>query len=164
VYAIRTILYPTDFSATAAAAFPVACALARQHQARLLVLHVYPPPVCHGEVVARRQPDCYEDDLWCLLERYQAPDPVPVEYRLAEGDAAAEIVHLAREEECDLIVLGTHGRRGLTRVVLGSVAEKVLRCAPCPVLSVKAMPPVAPAAAARATTLQGSVSGPGRTS
>jgi nucleotide-binding universal stress UspA family protein len=66
------------------------------------------------------------------------PDPeVQVERRLEQGDAATEIVRVAQETHCDLIVIGTHGRTGLSRVLMGSVAEKVLRQAPCPVLAVK---------------------------
>jgi nucleotide-binding universal stress UspA family protein/CBS domain-containing protein len=134
----RTILHPTDFSQTAGAAFRTACSVARKDNARLIVLHVYPPPICHGEVVARRQPDSYEDDLWRLLGQYQMPDAaVPVEHRLVEGDAATEILHLAQEEGCDLIVVGTQGRTGLSRLLLGSVAEQVVRRSPCPVLTVR---------------------------
>jgi nucleotide-binding universal stress UspA family protein len=62
---------------------------------------------------------------------------VQLEYRLGTGDPATEILRLAGETKCDLIVMGTHGRTGLTRLVLGSVAEEVLRQAPCPVLAVK---------------------------
>ena len=124
----RTILHPTDFSEAAEAAFRVACAVARKDDSRLIILHVYPPPICHGEVVARRQPDSYENDLWRLLEQYQAADgAVHVEHRLVEGDVADEIFRLAKEEGCDLIVMGTQGRTGLPRLLLGSVAEQVLR-------------------------------------
>jgi nucleotide-binding universal stress UspA family protein len=63
---------------------------------------------------------------------------VRVEHRLVAGDPGAEILRAAREEPCDLIVMGTHGRTGLGRVLLGSVAEQVVRRAPCPALTVKA--------------------------
>jgi nucleotide-binding universal stress UspA family protein len=133
---IRTILHPTDFSEPAEAAFSIASVLAREHGARVIVLHVYPPPAFHGEVVDRRHG--YEADLWHLLDRYQGTGPaVRVEHRLIEGRAAEEIVRLAEEEGCDLIVMGTHGRRGLARLLLGSVAEAVSRRAPCPVLTVR---------------------------
>jgi nucleotide-binding universal stress UspA family protein len=137
----RCILCPTDFSGPAARAFPLACALARDHGADVLVLHVYPPPVAHGEVVARRQPNGFHDELWRQLQSFQAPGgAVCVRHRLEEGDAAGEIVRVAEEGGCDLIVMGTHGRTGLRRLVMGSVAEEVLREAPCPVLTVKALP------------------------
>ena len=60
-----------------------------------------------------------------------------VEYHVRDGDAAAEILTLAQQSHCDLIVLGTHGRSGVSRLLMGSVAEAVLRKAPCPVLTVK---------------------------
>src|SRR5262249_52219519 len=110
--------------------------LARDHGARVILLHVYPPPISHGEVVARRQDNGYEEDLWQQLERWRSPYPeVPVEPRLAEGVAAAEILAAAREMNTDLIVMGTHGRTGLRRLLMGSVAEEVVRRASCPVLT-----------------------------
>ena len=135
---IRTVLHPTDFSEPAACAFALACALARDGGARLVVLHVDRPPVGHDAVLANRRPEEYEKPLWDLLRQLKAPDPqVHVEHRLAEGDPKAEILRVAREEGCDLIVLGTQGRTGLPRLVLGSVAESILRKAGCPVLTVK---------------------------
>jgi nucleotide-binding universal stress UspA family protein len=135
---IRTILYPTDFSHYSNAAFQLTCSLARDYGATVVVLHVSPPPVAHGEVVARRQPNGYRDELWQLLRRYQAPGlTATVRHRLEEGDPATEILRVARELNGDLIVLGTHGRTGLGRLLMGSVAEQVVRQAPCPVLTVK---------------------------
>jgi nucleotide-binding universal stress UspA family protein len=73
------------------------------------------------------------------LRQLQPSDPaLHVEYRLEEGFAATEILRLAEEAKADLIVMGTHGRTGLSRLVLGSVAEQVVRKARCPVLTVKA--------------------------
>jgi nucleotide-binding universal stress UspA family protein len=60
-----------------------------------------------------------------------------VERRLLAGDPAEAIIRLAQTEDVDMIVMGTHGRRGLTRLLMGSVAEAVVRAAPCPVLTVK---------------------------
>jgi nucleotide-binding universal stress UspA family protein len=135
---IKTILYPTDFSTRSEAAFFVACSLAGALKARLLILHVYPRPVCHGEVTARQQPNGFHELLWQDLAKIQSPDPsVDIEHRLEEGDASTEIVRMAQEVPCDLIVMGTHGRTGLPRLLMGSVAEKVLRTAPCPVLTAK---------------------------
>lgn len=133
---IRTILYPTDFSDTAAAAFPLAVALARDYGAKLIVLYVEPPPSSYGEVVARRQDTT--DGLWRLLQELQPPTPnVRVEHRLEEGDPAKVIVRVAEEEHADMIIMGTHGRTGLGRLFMGSVAEHVLRHASCLVLSVR---------------------------
>jgi nucleotide-binding universal stress UspA family protein len=138
---IRTILHPTDFSESAEAAFSVASMLAREHGARLIVLHVYPPPVCLAGGEAPRLGAKYEVDLWRLLDRYHAADPeARFEHCLIEGLPAEEIVRLAEKESCDLIVMGTHGRTGLLRLLMGSVADKVLREARCPVLTVRTPP------------------------
>jgi nucleotide-binding universal stress UspA family protein len=134
---LRTILCPIDLAEPCESAFQLACSLARDRGACVLVLYVYPPPSGHGEVVARRQPDGYEEDLWRSLGRYQAQVPEGVYHRLAEGEPAREILRVAREAAAELIVLGTHGRRGLPRLVMGSVAEQVVRTAPCPVLTIK---------------------------
>jgi nucleotide-binding universal stress UspA family protein len=143
MFPIRAILHPTDFSEASQAAFQLACTLARDHGARIIALHVVPPPVpvADLEIVYRDYVD-YEDELLARLHTSQPGGPeVPLEYRLETGDSATEILRVAREVPCDLIVMGTYGRTGLTRLVLGSVAEQILRKAPCPVLTVKALPP-----------------------
>jgi nucleotide-binding universal stress UspA family protein len=136
---IHTILHPTDFSEFAVNAYGLACSLARDFGARLIVLHVDPPPVCHGERVARRQED-YTETLWEEMHRVAPDQPkVSAEYQLLGGDVAAEILRTAREKDCDLIVMGTHGRTGLRRLLMGSVAERVMRQAPCPVVTVNGL-------------------------
>jgi nucleotide-binding universal stress UspA family protein len=138
MFEIRTVLHPTDFSERSARAFQLACSLARDHRARLIVLHVIPPPDSFGEAVARQQPDSYRAQICDHLYALRAPDSrVEIEYRLGDGDPHAEILRVAEESSCDLIVMGTHGRTGLGRLLMGSVAEQVLRQAPCPVLTVK---------------------------
>ncbi len=135
---IRTILHPTDFSPEADRAFQLACSLARDYAATLVVLHVFPLPISHGEVVARRQPNGVEEALWERLHAVKPPDPkVAVDHQLTEGDAATQVLRVARESGCDLIVMGTHGRTGLGRLLLGSVAEQVVRKANCAVLTVR---------------------------
>lgn len=137
MFPIHTILYPTDFSDLSMGAFPLACSLARDHGASVIVLHVYPPPLNHAEAIARDQPDGYEESLWTEIKKLKSDDAaVPVDYRIIEGFAADEIVRSAEENKADVIVMGTHGRGGLRRALMGSVAEKVLRHAPCPVLTV----------------------------
>ena len=80
-----------------------------------------------------------------LLESIRAPSfNVPIEHRLEEGDPTTEILRVAEEAKSDLIVMNTHGRTGVGRLVLGSVAEHVLRKAPCPVLIVRVTLPEAP--------------------
>jgi nucleotide-binding universal stress UspA family protein len=138
---IKTILHPTDFSELAGYGFQLACALARDYEARLIVCHVYqPPPVVYGEFgMAPPPPNDAPDSLRDRLGRVRpAGEEVDVQHYLLEGDAADEIVGLANDSQCDLIVMGTHGRTGLGRLLMGSVAEQVMRKAPCPVLTVKA--------------------------
>ena len=153
---IKTILHPTDFSEQAGYGFQMACALARDYGARLIVCHVYqPPPVVYGEFGAAPPPlDETPESLRERLARVRPPeDEVDVQHYLLEGDAAEEIVELARDSLCDLIVMGTHGRTGLGRLLMGSVAERVMRRAPCPVLTIKA--PSGAALAGMATAAPG---------
>jgi nucleotide-binding universal stress UspA family protein len=135
---VHTILFPTDFSENAQQAFPFACSLARDCGARVVVLYVTPPPLGHDELEAQRDPEEYYRPLWKALREMQAPDnDVRVEHRLEEGDASQRILEAAQEIPVGLIVMGTHGRTGLGRLLLGSVAEQVLRKAACPVLTVR---------------------------
>ena len=135
---LKSILFPTDFSDLSQHAFALACSLARDHSAKIIVLHVYPPPVNYGEIIARQQPESYEEVLWENLENIRSSDgSIEVEHHLVEGEAAKEIVRLATEMDCDMIVMGTHGRTGLGRLLMGSTAEAVVRRAPCPVLTLK---------------------------
>jgi nucleotide-binding universal stress UspA family protein len=147
MFPIHTILHPTDFSDRAGYAFRVACALARAGGARLVILHVAQPLWTLGGIqgVPPVPLEYGREGLEELLRRLQPPDPaVAVEHRLELGDPAAEILRAARECSCDLIVMGTHGRGGLGRLLMGSVAEAVVRQAPCPVLTVR-LPLPAPA-------------------
>lgn len=139
---MNTILYATDFSEASKSAFPLAYSLARDHGARLIVLHVVPAGTYEIANLAQlglgesaRQ---FEEDIQHDLQRLQPPDDsVPMEYKVAKGDPTTLIIEVAEQTACDLIVVGTHGRTGLSRVLMGSVAEHVLRSAPCPVLVVK---------------------------
>jgi nucleotide-binding universal stress UspA family protein len=139
VFAIRKILSPTDFSDEAAGAFRLACALARDHQAEVVVLHVMPPPLSEDEERARRLPDDYKQELWreYLLPLCASAPGTRVRPRLEEGSPVERILGVAKEEGCDLIVMGTHGRKGLRRLLMGSVAESVVRAAPCPVMTLR---------------------------
>lgn len=134
--ALRTILHPTDFSPLAHHAFQVACALAQDYKARLVLLHVHEPPITAEELATSESPEIPEYLLRALRE-FKSPSDVVVEQRLEVGPVAEGILCTAAETKCDLIVIGTHGRGGLGRVLLGSVAEAVLRKAPCMVLTVK---------------------------
>jgi universal stress protein A len=144
----RRILHPTDFSAHSDTALDMACSIARGTDAEVLILHVVPPPASHAEAVARRQDDSFWDEIQTRLHSVRPRDPaVAVSHLLEEGRPAIVILDAAQAYGCDLIVLGTHGRTGICRAVMGSVAEQVSRRATCPVLTVKAATQVPPAEA-----------------
>jgi nucleotide-binding universal stress UspA family protein len=136
---IRSILHPTDFSERSDYAYRLACSLARDYSARLLIVHVAPPAVgVYGDMILAPPPGVNYDEIKDKLLGLKGPDsPTRVEHRLEEGVPSEEILRVAKEAKCDLIVMGTHGRRGLSRLLMGSVAELVMRKAPCPVVTVK---------------------------
>jgi nucleotide-binding universal stress UspA family protein len=141
---VANILCPTDFSEFSERALRHAGDLARWYEAHLTVLHVVPifspieaMPVGVGPVPggAVRREAVHEE-----LERFIAPAKKrgsPVDYVVAEGSAVEQVLSHAEQLPADLIVMGAHGRSGFERFVLGSVTEKVLRKAPCPVLTVQ---------------------------
>lgn len=136
---IKKILVPVDFSSGSEAALNLATSLARDTGAKLLLMHVQitPLPVGGGEFMYV-EPSPPTDELRARLKNVLPKDPkIPVEHFLLTGDPADCIVKLAEDEKVDFIVLGTHGRRGLTRILMGSVAELVVRWAKCPVVTVK---------------------------
>ncbi len=125
---IATILYATDFSPLSEQAFQLACSLARDLGSRLIILHVAELPVvtASGEVLTTPLPGGIREALTDQLRRIQAADlKISIEHRLEEGNAPAEILRVARETKSDLIVMGTHGRTGVARLLMGSVAEQV---------------------------------------
>ncbi len=146
--AFTHILVPIDFSEFSARSLSHAAALARWYDARLTVLHVGPafdPLLAQGELglpiqgVNLPTPEKTVGEMQRWLDvGGMAPGAVPVA-RL--GDASTTIVEEAIRDNADLIVMGTHGRRGFKRFLLGSVTERVLREAPCPVLTVPARAP-----------------------
>jgi nucleotide-binding universal stress UspA family protein/quercetin dioxygenase-like cupin family protein len=154
--AIRTILHPTDFSENARYAFQTACAMARESQAKLILLHVMLPTVSpwqqHSPADPMQPAESQES-----LAKFPWPKPsdpqIRVEHRVAEGNAADEILRLSNLAPCELIVMGTHGRSGMGRFLTGSVAEEVLRKSVCPVLVVKI--PLRPAPDLEAETTAG---------
>jgi len=136
----RTILLATDFSPSADQAWQVASQLARATGARLIVLHVIPTEIAGYEAVLQGLPVAeYRRQAERAMSRYQAAD-LPVETRLVEGPPAETILRVAADTGADFIVLGSHGHGVLTRMLLGSVAEQVLRKAPGLVLVVKSLP------------------------
>jgi nucleotide-binding universal stress UspA family protein len=140
---IKVILHPTDFSPRSQHAFQLACMLARDTGVRLIVLHVQERPIIvyPGVPMAPTAPPPSEEDRQAVLNQLHTIRPpdatITVEHMLEEGDPATAILAVTEETDCDLIVMGTHGRSGLGRLLMGSVAEKVMRGATCPVLTVK---------------------------
>jgi nucleotide-binding universal stress UspA family protein len=135
----KKILFPTDFSHTGDAALAMATALARDSGATLLIVHVEEPPMAYGGgELYYGMPNPATADLEKMLHEVKPLDPdVPCEYRMITGDPASAVVRLAEEEEVDMIIMGTHGRTGLSRLLMGSVAEAIVRRAKCPVLTFK---------------------------
>lgn len=138
---VQNILVPTDFSDHSESAFHLACALARDYGGRLVVLHVMPAvavaPAASVELLSLSVGEIRQATERQLHEIRPSDPATPVEHRLEEGDPATAILKVAQEMHADLIVLGTHGRTGLTRLLMGSIAEHVIRNAGCPVLTVK---------------------------
>jgi universal stress protein A len=147
----RRILITTDFSETSLQAIPVAVEIASHFDAELLLVHVLPvdtptpwdiPPYADFGLASLPLPE-YEAQVRQEVERRLAMvaakqvHGVKVRGLVGRGDAAAEVNRMATSEKADLIVLATHGWTGWRHLVFGSVAEKVLREAPCPVLSVR---------------------------
>jgi nucleotide-binding universal stress UspA family protein len=141
---IRNILVATDFSPHADAALAYGADLAQRYAASLLIVHVYANPVLLvpdgiAPVIVPNLGDLIDqirDGLRKAEVRARELGAPTVETRLVEGTAWYEIVAAAKAGACDLVVMGTHGRSGLSHLVLGSVAEKVVRKAPCSVLAV----------------------------
>ncbi len=134
---MKKILLPTDYSAASAKALRYAISLARQSQAELLVVYVEPLPL--AGVVAQAFDASEEERESLAVQLAGGGDDAPLSYevRRLRGDPAHEIIELAAAEKADLIVMATSGRSGLRRMLMGSVAEAVVRGARCPVLTLK---------------------------
>jgi len=131
---IDRILFPTDGSESAEAARQHATYLADRHQARLFILHVEERDADWADVI-----DISEADVLANLHMDALTDgesgPRVEEHTMAHPSASEGILSYAAEQDIDLIVMGTNGRRGVERLVIGSVAEQVVRQAECPVLT-----------------------------
>ena len=143
---LRRILHPSDFSRASGAAFARAVAMAKADRAQLQLVHVLAPPVpIAGEGYI--SPKVYDDleassrafgqkHLSALAAKARKAG-VKAATLLLEGVAHEQIVRAAKSKKADLIVIGTHGRTGLAKFFLGSVASRVVAAAPCPVLTVR---------------------------
>ena len=147
---VHEVLFATDFSPSSEVAGTVASSFARALGARLHVLHVVQPPRVAKEVPG----------MAALATRLGKSFPVVT--AVVAGEPAREIVGYAAREGIDLVVVGTHGRTGVTRVLLGSVAEKVSRTAGCPVLTVPPRVRRTAEVRARAEVIGTEEVGPGR--
>lgn len=144
---VRSILLPTDFSDCANFALPYAAGIARATGASLLCVHVVEtvvPAVGYSGVseplpiadISEQLEESAEREMPRVAE-YEECAGLNVEEMIVHGDAATEIVRVARERRVDLIVVSSHGRTGLGRILFGSTAEAIVRHATCPVLVVK---------------------------
>jgi nucleotide-binding universal stress UspA family protein len=145
----KRILLPTDGSACSRQAMTYAFSLAQQYGAQVIALHVghhaWEQPLAPGaveagvDVIARIQHEDAAEEQRLLTEvtRAGAQGGVAVETRHMSGSPPRVIIQMAKEISADLVVMGTHGRTGISHVLLGSVAEEVVRRAPCPVLIVR---------------------------
>lgn len=143
--AFRRILHPSDFSPASAPAFRKAVQMARTSHARLLIVHVLPPVAQVPDVyiatrmhegLLRAQRAQGQKQLDRLVARARRAGVHASSLLLDFGVAHERIVRIARSTRSQLIVMGTHGRTGLARIMLGSVAERVVTTARCPVLTV----------------------------
>lgn len=143
---LKKILYPTDFSESSLAALPYATSFARSCKAKLVLMHVVNEQIfSEGLNLARvNPPEALGQELAAEAER-QLKMLIPLEDRegldsemvILHGMPFLEIIRYAKANDVDMIVIGTHGRSGMEHIIFGSTAEKVVRKAPCPVLSVK---------------------------
>jgi universal stress protein A len=141
---IHRILFPTDFSESARTAQRYAMALAEKFGAELHLIHVVPPFVPYSDVSApwvmpenevKYQVDAADQRLRREIDS-QWQEQHTAQFTAVSGFAVDEILQYAQNQDVDLIVLGTHGHSGLSRLLIGSVAEKLVRTATCPVLTV----------------------------
>jgi nucleotide-binding universal stress UspA family protein len=143
---IEKILFPTDFSEHSKHAFTYALSFAKEYGATLCMMHVVedvqylanaymfdvPMMPSFADMEQNRLKEMQE-----FIDREVADPDFKIEKIIRHGRPFIEIIHVAKEENADLIVIATHGRGGLEHALFGSVAEKVVRKAPCPVLSIR---------------------------
>ncbi len=134
---VERILCPIDFSAGSEAALAYASTLAKESGAELHLVYVYEETIAYTEGLGSYVPPA---DLEPDKERLKNTRPttdVPCRHEFIIGHPADALVDYATNNHIDLIVMGTHGRTGLSRLLMGSVAEAIVRRAPCPVLTMK---------------------------
>jgi len=140
---LKKILVPIDFSPHSEKALQWALSLADREDTSIILFHVIPQPPDEWHSQAGPAEKKVEDELRAGVERQQKKTGTGKSARIETlavwgGDPSSEICLLAKRQNVDLIVMGTHGRTGLSHILLGSVAEKVVHHAPCSVLTVRA--------------------------
>ncbi len=143
------ILAPVDFSKCSRSALNYAISLAHQLGAKLRIVHICEVPALVSPDLVVTIPDQPTQTIseWVrneadsgmaeFMAELAIPDGVEIETKLIAGDAPERIAKEATEYDADLIVMGTHGRKGMAHLIMGSVAERTLRIAPCPVLTIR---------------------------
>jgi len=135
----RNILYATDFSTAAANAIPYVKRIAKHYEAKVVALHVHPPvvnPMTPPETWAADVEAQEARDQWHREDTARTFTGIPVDVHIEEGGILENVREAIEKNNIDLVVLGTRGRTGLGKIVLGSVAEEIFRTATCPVLTV----------------------------
>jgi nucleotide-binding universal stress UspA family protein len=143
---LKKILYPTDFSESSLEALKYGISFAKEYGAKLTVMHVVNEQIFSEGLSLPRvvSMEDVEREMVAEAER-QLKVIIPLEDRagldwevvIKKGNPFLEIIRYAHEQDADLIIIGTHGRSGIEHIIFGSTAERVVRKAPCPVLSVK---------------------------
>lgn len=142
---VEKILFPTDFSEGSFHALPYAMDLTKHYNAKLYILHIIPdiamtvgshiPHISTDEIYKEMLVWAEKEMERCCIEEIRGL--LDVKKMVLKGIPHEEIIRFATEEKIDMIVMGTYGRTGLERVLFGSTAEKVVRGAPCPVMTVR---------------------------
>jgi nucleotide-binding universal stress UspA family protein len=142
---VETILFPTDFSEGSFHALPYAVDFAKHYKARLFILHViydftratdsHVPHISADEIYKEMTEWAQKEIESCCIEEIRGLSNV--EKLVLKGVPYEEIIAFAKEKKIDMIIMGTYGRVGLERFIFGSTAERVVRQAPCPVMTVR---------------------------
>ena len=143
---IKKILLPIDFSKASTVLLPSALAFAEKYGARLFILFVAEDPFTYSGIPANTDllPDQYFEDMVPRAQRKMATfvkdnmgkSSLDIEEVVLSGHPAEEIISYAKQKKMDLLIIGSHGFKGFEKFVFGSVAEKVIKMAPCPVLTI----------------------------
>jgi universal stress protein A len=143
---LQKILVPTDHSKNSEEAFQYALDWAKINKSTIYVVHVI--DLSYPELTYLTKTGQFDEEQNIFDEAFKETDEfinrvagnekgMGIERLVKKGDPSEEIIRAAKEKEADLIIMSTHGRKGLSHVLIGSVAEKVVRSAPCPVLTLK---------------------------